>query len=175
MQYLAHFLPDITAYTTPLSLCTHNGKLFIWTPLLDKCFESIKSLTCRAPILKPIDPRNLETIWVICDSSKTGVGAISSQGPDWQSCRPASFLSKKFSSAQQNYHTHEHEMIAILKALIKWEDNLLGQKFVVVTDHKSLETSRLNHTCLVDRQGGGSTSPTSNLPSSLWMVLTTCV
>ena len=47
------------------------------------------------------------------------------------------FLSKKFSSAQQNYRTHEHETIAILKALIKWEDKLLGQKFVVVTDHKS--------------------------------------
>ena len=34
VQYLAHFLPDITAYTTPLSLCTRNGKPFIWMPLL---------------------------------------------------------------------------------------------------------------------------------------------
>ena len=139
MQYLAHFLPDITAYTMPLLLCTCNGKLFIWTPLLNKCFESIKSLMCRAPVLKPINPKNPETIWVICDSSKTGVGAIYGQGPDWQSCHPAGFLSKKFSSAQQNYCTHEHETIAILEALIKWEDKLLGQKFVVVTDHKSLE------------------------------------
>ena len=48
-------------------------------------------------------------------------------------------MSKKFSAAQQNYRTHEHETIAILEALIKWEDKLLGQKFVVVTDHKSLE------------------------------------
>ena len=71
VQYLAHFLPDITAYTTPLSLCTRNGKPFIWTPLLDKCFESIKSLTCRAPVLKPIDPPNPETIWIICDGSKS--------------------------------------------------------------------------------------------------------
>ena len=30
-------------------------------------------------------------------------------------------------------------MIAILEALIKWEDKLLGQKFVIVTDHKGLE------------------------------------
>ena len=30
-------------------------------------------------------------------------------------------------------------MIAILKALIRWEDKLLGRKFVIVTDHKSLE------------------------------------
>ena len=116
MQYLAHFLPDIIAYTTPLSLCTHNGKPFIWTPLLDKCFESIKSLMCMAPTLKPISPQKPETIWVICDSSKTGVGAIYGQGPDWQSCHPTGFLSKKFSSAQKNYHTHEQETIATLEA-----------------------------------------------------------
>jgi len=39
---------------------------------------------------------------------------------------PTGFLSKKFSSAVQNYCTHEHETIAILEALIKWEDKLLG-------------------------------------------------
>ena len=48
-------------------------------------------------------------------------------------------VQKKFSSAQRNYHTDEHEMIAILEALIKWEDKLLGQKCVIVTDHKGLE------------------------------------
>jgi len=52
---------------------------------------------------------------------------------------PAGFLSKKFSAAQQNYHTHEHETIAILEVLIKWEDKLLGRKFVIVTHHKSLK------------------------------------
>ena len=51
----------------------------------------------------------------------------------------AGFLSKKFSATQQNYQTHKHETIAILEALIKWEDKLLGRKFVIVTNHKSLE------------------------------------
>ena len=53
VQYLAHYLPDVTAFTTPLLGCARNNHPFIWTPLLDKCFESIKSLACRAPILKP--------------------------------------------------------------------------------------------------------------------------
>ena len=30
-------------------------------------------------------------------------------------------------------------MIAVLKALMKWEDKLLGHKFTLVTDHKGLE------------------------------------
>ena len=34
---------------------------------------------------------------------------------------------------------HEHETLAVLEALMKWEDKLLGTKFTVVTDHKGLE------------------------------------
>ena len=74
IQYLVHFLPDITTYTSPLLTCVRNGRPFVWTPLLNKCFESIKTLTCKAPILKPIDASNPEPIWVICDGSKSGVG-----------------------------------------------------------------------------------------------------
>jgi RNase H-like domain found in reverse transcriptase len=61
------------------------------------------------------------------------------QGPEWQTCRPAGFLSKKFSVAKQHYRTHEHETISVLEALTKWEDKLLGRKFTLVTDHKGLE------------------------------------
>ena len=48
-------------------------------------------------------------------------------------------MSKKFSNAQQHYQTQEHETIAVLEALMKWEDKLLGCKFTLVTDHKGLE------------------------------------
>ena len=119
-------MPDITTYTSPLAGCVCNNKLFLWMLLLHKCFESIKALACRMPILKPIDVNNPDPIWVICDGSKSGVGAVYGKGPEWQTCRPAGFLSKKFSAAQQNYQTHEHETIAILEVLIKWEDKLLG-------------------------------------------------
>ena len=53
VQYLAHYMPDISAYTTPLSGCVRNSRPFEWMPLLEKCFESIKTLACKAPILKP--------------------------------------------------------------------------------------------------------------------------
>ena len=98
VQYLAHFMPDVTAYTSPLTTCVRNGRQFVWMPLYDKCLESIKALACRAPMLKPIDTNNPDLIWVICDGSQSGVGAVYRQGPEWQTCRPAGFLSKKFSS-----------------------------------------------------------------------------
>ena len=61
------------------------------------------------------------------------------QGESWDTCQPAGFLSEKFTSAQHNYCTPEHETLAVLEALIKWEDKLLCRKFTVVTDHKGLE------------------------------------
>ena len=68
-------MPDISAYSTPLSGCVKNNRPFEWTPLLDKCFESIKHLAVKALILKPINPTNPDTIWVITDGSNVGVGA----------------------------------------------------------------------------------------------------
>ena len=60
-------------------------------------------------------------------------------------------MSKKFCNAQQHYRTHEHETIAVLKALMKWEDKLLGRKFTLVTDHKGLEYFETQNN-LSDRQ-----------------------
>ena len=60
-------------------------------------------------------------------------------------------MSKKFSNAQQHYQTHEHKTITMLKALMKWEDKLLGCKFTLVTDHKGFEYFKTQKN-LSDRQ-----------------------
>ena len=44
----------------------------------------------------------------------------------------------KFTMAQFNYATWEHKLLAMLEALLRWEDKLLGLKFIIVTDHKAL-------------------------------------
>ena len=78
-------------------------------------------------------------MWLICDASKFGVGAMYGQGPTWQQCKPAGFMSKKFTTAQHNYAVHELETLAILEALLKWEDKLVGYQIHVITNHKALE------------------------------------
>ena len=75
VQYLAHFMPNVSAYTSPLSGMTRNGQPFAWRPLHDKCFEQIKVLACKTPILRPINPDGSDPIWVITDASTSGVGA----------------------------------------------------------------------------------------------------
>jgi len=68
-----------------------------------------------------------------------GVGVMYGQGETWQTCKPAGFMSRKFTDAQCHYQVYEQEMLAILEALLKWEDRLLGYHIHVVTDHKALE------------------------------------
>ena len=138
VQYLAHFMPEVSMYTGPLSAITRNGQAFDWRPLHEKCFESVKALACKVPILKPIDHRNPDPIWVITDASTSGVGAVYGQGPAWHNCRPAGFMSKKFTTAQHSYFTFETEALAVVEALMKWHDKLMGRHFTVITDHRAL-------------------------------------
>ncbi|QRV72049.1 Transposon Tf2-1 polyprotein [Ceratobasidium sp. AG-Ba] len=139
VQYLAAYMPDLSAYSGPLSDLTRKGRIFLWTPIHQRSFDCIKELACRAPILRPINISREEPIWLVCDASVAGVGCMYGQGVDWKTLRPAGFHSRKFSQAQMSYTTTEQELLAIIEGLLKWEDKLLGREFKVLTDHKSLE------------------------------------
>ena len=55
--------------------------------------------------------------------------------------KPAGFMSKKFTDTQHLYFTYEHETLGAIKALKKWDDELLGLPEIwVVTDHEALVT-----------------------------------
>jgi hypothetical protein len=138
IQYLSQFLKDITVYTALLTSMCKNGKEFVWGDLQEKCFQELKQLVAKAPMIKPIDYKTGEPVWVVTDASNRGVGGYYGQGPSWSTCKPAGFMSRKFTSAQFNYATWEHELLAVLEALLRWEDKLIGLKFTIVTNHKAL-------------------------------------
>ena len=73
---ISHFLPDISAYTGPLTRMTMNGTSFYWKPRHEKCLQMIKVMCCQMPVLHLIQPMKDEPIWVICNTSVYGVGAM---------------------------------------------------------------------------------------------------
>jgi hypothetical protein len=139
VNYIGNFLPNVTSYTGPLLAITQNRTPLNWRPIHQRCFDMVKHICEKTPIIRPINPKSNEPIWLICDASKSGVGAMYGQGPTWQKCHPTRFMSKKFTTIQQNYAVHELETLAILEALLKWEDKLIGYHIHVITDHKALE------------------------------------
>jgi hypothetical protein len=123
----------------PLLAMSKNSQPFAWRLLHDKCFEMIKYICCKTPVLVPVNHDKDDPIWVICDASVTSVGAMYSQGLTWQTCQPAGFMSRKFTDMQRHYRVFEQETIVILEVLLKWEDKLIGYRIHVVTNHQALE------------------------------------
>jgi hypothetical protein len=53
-------------------------------------------------------------------------------------------MSKKFTDTQCSYFTYEHETLGVIKALKKWDNELLGLLEIrVITDHEALKTFML--------------------------------
>ena len=52
-----------------------------------------------------------------------------------QAGRPIAFDGKRLSTAEQNYHVVEQELLAVIHALELWRCYLDSHTFVVVTDH----------------------------------------
>ena len=77
-------------------------------------------------------------IFVTTDASERATGAVLSFRKTWETMRPVAFESMTLKGGELNYPVHEKELLAILQALQKWKVNLLGSKFLVYTDHKTL-------------------------------------
>jgi hypothetical protein len=69
-----------------------------------------------------------------CDASGEGINAVLMQGG-----HPIVFESWKLSQSERLYSIYEKEMLAIMHALTKFKQYLVGSKFMVKTDHNSLK------------------------------------
>lgn len=75
---------------------------------------------------------------LVADASNRGLGGYYGQGEDYKTMMPAGFHSRAFNSAEKNYPTHDKEMLAIVDCLKKFEPQLTGIKFDILTDHGPL-------------------------------------
>ncbi|QRW22886.1 Retrotransposable element Tf2 protein [Rhizoctonia solani] len=81
-------------------------------------------------------PNFLET-----DASGAALGSILSQQQEDGRLHPLGFLSESFKGAEQNYNTHDKELLAIIRFFKYWRIFLEGtaHPITVFTDHRNLE------------------------------------
>jgi len=134
--YYRKFIRDFSAIAAPLSELTKDSVKFEWAAPHETAFAQLKATIAQGPVL--ILPNPSLPFVVHTDASGFAVGAVLQQDQG-NGLQPIAFLSKKMADAETRYPVHEQELLAIIQALSAWRHYLHGSKFVVRTDHKSLQ------------------------------------
>ena len=91
----------------------------------------MKNALISAPVLR--FPNFKEQFTLTTDASNQGLGAVLSQNG-----HPCSFISRTLNKDEERYSTSEKELLAIVWAMKRLRHYLLGKKFKIQTDHRSL-------------------------------------
>jgi len=130
--YYRRFIKGYASIASPLTDLLKKDQ-FQWSSQATETFQTLKLAITQAPVLALPDftkPFVLET-----DASGTGIGAILSQNN-----HPIVFFSKKLTPRMQKQSAYAREFYAITEAIGKFRHYLLGHKFIIRTDQKSLRS-----------------------------------
>jgi hypothetical protein len=148
--YYRKFVPGFADIARPLyTASTATPRRFTWTSACEKAFAQLKYLVTHAPVLA-IPTQDGDYV-VRTDASQNAVGAVLMQkqlvdGKEVE--RTIAFYSRQLTPAQRNYGAYDRELLAIEEAVLHWRYYLQQARFIVYTDHHSIQhllSQRLTH------------------------------
>jgi len=128
--YYQKFVKGFSQLATPLEDLTNKGA-FLWTTTTEEAFERLKQVMSNSLVLAL--PDFTQPFVLVCDASEEGVGEVLIQGG-----HPIALESQKKLPHERLYPIYDKEMLAIVHALAKFRQYLVGNKFMVRTNHNSL-------------------------------------
>ena len=129
--YYQKFVQDYGKISAPLTFLLKKVA-FQWSDKASAAFDKLKvAMTTTSVLALPDFSR---PFIIEADASGVGIGAILMQDG-----RPLAYTSKALSPSDQNMSTYDKEMLAIVRAATRWRPYLIGQRFQIKTDHKSLK------------------------------------
>lgn len=135
-NYYAKFTKNISTILNPLYNLLKKDIKFDWTSQCEDTFNKIKDIMIQEVNLTHFDPSR--DLFLVCDASSIGVGAVLLQKEENNLLKPISFASRILSSSEKNYSMLDKEALAIYFGVKKFSQYLLGKKFKLFSDHKPL-------------------------------------
>ena len=129
------FIQDFGKIAEPLYKLLNKKERFIWSKECESAVEQIKQVLQKAPIV--VYPNDTDPYTLTSNASLFGIGAIISQRQQLGE-RVIAYACKTLSKSQRNYSATKRELFAIVYFTQHFRNYLLGQKFLIVTDHRAL-------------------------------------
>uniref|UniRef100_A0A1X7V1E0 Reverse transcriptase domain-containing protein n=1 Tax=Amphimedon queenslandica TaxID=400682 RepID=A0A1X7V1E0_AMPQE len=133
--YYRRLVPQFANIAAPLTNLTKKREpdKVKWTESCEKAFQDLQNSLSMEPILLVADPKKPFVLQT--DASNLQLGAVLSQTGNDQIEHPVAFASRRLLLGETRYSTVD-ERLAIVWALNYFKIYLLGQQFVIETDHK---------------------------------------
>jgi hypothetical protein len=129
--YYRRFVKGFSQLCAPLTNFTRKGT-FKWSPEAQLTFDKMNKVMSTFSVLAL--PDFSQPFTVECDASGEGIGAVLMQNRN-----PIVYEIQKLRGPEILYTIYDKKTLAIMHALAKFRQYLVGEKFVVRTDHNSLK------------------------------------
>ncbi|UYV76749.1 K02A2.6-like [Cordylochernes scorpioides] len=136
VNHLGRFVENISEIVAPLNQLLVKGQDFVWDCSQERAFRKLEELLTTQPTLAAYDVR--KPTMVSSDASSYGLGAVLKQKGKNGIWRPVAYSSRTMTPTEKRYAQIEKEALAITWACERFQDFLLGKRFPIEIDPKTL-------------------------------------
>jgi hypothetical protein len=130
--YYRRFILNFSKISKHITELLKKGIKYVWSKVCNEAFNTLKKLITTSPVL--VQPDIAKPFDIYCGACGTGLGCVL-----MQEGRVISYSSVQLRHHEENYLTHDLELVDVVTTLRTWRHYLLGNVVHIYTDHKSLK------------------------------------